>query len=258
MPELAADINGFISQHYARRGPQPSQHAFTPTPDYYAASLVFSDEVTNGLPTPTQSVSMSDASSETCMSSCFDMPTAQTSSTYIESPPASIPYQHVSVPSSPLVCEFARYTGCNAAFDPSDEAGWIEHNVNSHLGSAFPAVCVCWFCDRKFKASSKSRAGPEACYRERMHHIAKHFRRGVTGRQMRPDFFFLDHIYDYGLIDKKTFQKETMQHEAPQLSGLHPAGWRPEGRPMQDQIESSRSRYRGSSTRHRSSQRYHR
>ncbi|KAJ4127216.1 hypothetical protein NW768_008843 [Fusarium equiseti] len=257
MSDLAADINGFISEYHARRGQQPSQHDFTPTPGYYAASLMFSDEAANSHTTPTQSVSMSNTSSETYMSSCFDMPTAQTFSAYIEFPPASITYQQTSVPPSPLVCEFVRYTGCNAVFDSNDESGWIEHNVNSHLGDTFPAVCVCWFCDREFKASSKSWTGTEACYRERMHHIAKHFRKGVTGRQMRPDFFFLDHVHKYGLIDEETFQREAMRHEAPQLSGLHPAGWRPEGRPVQDQIESSRSRHRGSSTRHRVSQRYY-
>ncbi|QPC71730.1 hypothetical protein HYE68_002482 [Fusarium pseudograminearum] len=256
MADLVNDINGFISEHNARRGARPSQHPFTPIPRYYAATLMFSDEGANS--PPTQSISMSNASSSTYMSSCFDMPTPQTSSTHTAPPPpASIPYQQYSVPSSPLVCEFERYTGCNAMFDPNDEAGWIEHIVTFHIGNAFPSVCVCWFCDRKFSASAYSPPSPEACYRQRMHHIAKHFRRGVTGRQIRPDFPFLDHAYNYRLIDEETFQREKMSHEAPQLSGLHPAGWRHEQGPLQGQVEISRSHRRGSSTRNRASQRYY-
>ncbi|KAH6994370.1 hypothetical protein EDB82DRAFT_525448 [Fusarium venenatum] len=255
MGDLVNDINGFISQHNARKGPQPSQHRFTPTPDYYASTLIFSEDGANS--PPTQSVSMSNASSSTYMSSCFDMPTPQSSSTHTEPPPVSIPYQQISVPSSPLVCEFVRYTGCNATFDPNDEAGWIEHIVAFHLGNAFPAVCVCWFCDKGFRASSCSQPDTEACYQKRMRHIAKHFRRGVTERQIRPDFFFLDHAYSCGLIDEETFQREKMSHEAPQLSGLHAAGWRPEQRLSQGQVEIHRSRHRGSSARNRASQRYY-
>jgi hypothetical protein len=256
MTDLVNDINGFISQHNARREPLPSQHPFTPTPRYYASTLIVSEEGANS--PPTQSVSMSNASSSTYMSSCFDMPTPQTSSTRAEPPPASAPYLQLSLPSSPLVCEFVRYTGCNATFDTNDEAGWIQHIATFHLGNTFPTLCVCWFCDREFRASSHSQSDIEACYQKRMHHIAKHFRRGVTGRQIRPDFFFLDHVHNYGLIDEETFQREKICHEAPQLSGLHPTGWRPEQRSLPGQVEISRSRHRGSSTRNRASQRYYR
>ncbi|RGP76037.1 hypothetical protein FLONG3_5428 [Fusarium longipes] len=259
MADFADDIHGFISQHNARKRLQPSQYPFTPAPPgYYPSTLMFSEEDANS--PPTQSVSMSNASSSTYMSSCFDAPTPQTSSNHTEPPPppAFIQYQQISVPSSSLVCEFVRYTGCNATFDPNDEGGWIEHIVTFHLGNVFPAVCVCWFCDREFMASSYNQSDTEACYQKRMHHIAKHFRRGVTERQIRPDFYLLDHLHNYGLINEETFQREKMHHEAPQMSGLHPAGWRPEQRPVQDQIEISRSRHRGSSTRNRASQRYYR
>lgn len=263
MPDLVTDINGFISQHKARRGQQPPQYAFAPTPSgYYAPSLMLSEEATNSH--PPQSVSMSNASSSTNMSSCFDISTSQPSSSHTDPPPASVAYtyqhqyQQVSVPSSPLVCEFINYNGCNATFDANDEAGWIAHIATYHLGNAFPAVCVCWFCDKEFRASSYNQLGTEACYQKRMRHIAKHFRKGLTVRQIRPDFFFLDHIYKYGLIDEETFQREKMYHEAPQMPGLHPAGWRPETRPVQGQVEISRSRHRSSSTRNRASQKYHR
>ncbi|KAF5025001.1 hypothetical protein F66182_2952 [Fusarium sp. NRRL 66182] len=221
MPDLVNEINGFISEHNARRGSRLTRDAFPVTPTYYAPSLMFSE---GGPSTHVGSLNMSANSSSTYMSSCFDRPTVQASSVASASRQSQQP-----AAASPLVCEFIGFESCNAVFDWDDEAGWIAHIANYHLNNIFPGVCVCWFCDHKqFRAASPSQADAEACYRKRMHHIAKHFRDGLSWEDMRPDFFLLNHLRAHGLVREDMFQAATEYHEAPQIPDLYPAGWRPE------------------------------
>jgi hypothetical protein len=202
---------------------------------YYATSLMLSDQTTNG--PPTQSTNMSIASSATYVSSCFDKPTPRT--TYVLTDPAPI--------SPLLVCEFIGLGGCDEVFDSTNEAGWIAHIAEVHLHYMFPATCICWYCDRTFRAPSYSQADTEACYRKRMHHIAKHLRDNpAPGSQMRPDFYFLNHLHDCGLIDEEMFQRATIYHEVPQIPDLYPAGSRPGHDQRPAQVEISLSRHRKS------------
>lgn len=262
MGDLANDINGFISQHNAMRGQRHTQNA-TPAmiPSYYAPSLMLSVRDNND--TLTQSISTSTASSSTFMSSCFDRPTPQTSSVYTEpSPVASLPEPQPYVTPSFLTCEFLGFGDCDVVFGLNDESRWIAHIADFHLRNIFPTVCICWFCDRTFRASSHNQADAETCYRKRMHHIAKHFRNnGLSGRQMRPDFFLLDHLYQNRLINEEMYQRARDYHEASQVQvrNLYPAGWRPDHyRQEPAVVEASRSRHRGSSTRNRAPQGYYR
>ncbi|KAG7407461.1 hypothetical protein DER46DRAFT_373752 [Fusarium sp. MPI-SDFR-AT-0072] len=261
MGDLANDINGFISQHNAMRGQRHTRDAIPAMiPSYYAPSLMLSERDNNG--TPTQSISMSTASSSTFMSSCFDRPTPQTSSVYTEPPPvASLPQSQSYVTPSILTCEFLGFGDCDVVFDSNDESRWIAHIASCHLRNIFPTVCICWFCDREFRASSHNQADAETCYRKRMHHIAKHFRNGLSGRQMRPDFFLLDHLYHHRLINEEMYQRARAYHEASQvqIQNLYPAGWRPDHHNQEPAVvEASRSRHRGSSTRNRAPQGYYR
>ncbi|KAF5649719.1 uncharacterized protein FTJAE_828 [Fusarium tjaetaba] len=229
-------------------------------PSYYAPSLMLSERDNND--TPTQSISMSTASSSTFMSSCFDRPTPQTSSVYTEPPPvASLSESQPYVTPSLLTCEFLGFGDCDVVFDLNDESRWITHIADFHLRNIFPTACICWFCDRTFRASSHSQADAETCYRKRMHHISKHFRNGLSGRQMRPDFFLLDHLYQNRLINEEMYQRARDYHEASQvqIQNLYPAGWRPDHHNQGPAVvEASRSRHRGSSTRKRGPQGYYR
>ncbi|RKK78790.1 hypothetical protein BFJ69_g5265 [Fusarium oxysporum] len=261
MGDLANDINGFITQHNAMRGQRHTRDAIPAMiPSYYAPSLMLSEGDNNG--TPTQSISMSTASSSTFMSSCFDRPTPQTSSVYTEPPPATtVPQSQPYVTPSLLTCEFLGFGDCDFVFDLNDESRWIAHIADFHLRNIFPTVCICWFCDRTFRSSSHNQADAEACYRKRMHHIAKHFRNGLSGRQMRPDFFLLDHLYQNRLIDEEMYQRARAYHEASQvqIQNLYPAGWRPDHRNQEPAVvEASRSRHRGPSNLNRASQGYYR
>ncbi|KAF4450194.1 hypothetical protein F53441_6628 [Fusarium austroafricanum] len=108
--------------------------------------------------------------------------------------------EQTRVAPAPLVCEFIGFSNCDKAFNSGDEAGWIAHIAKDHL---------------IYRASSHSQTDTEACYRKRMHHIAKHLRNGLSGSQMRPDFFLLDHLHKYRLIDDEMFCKAQAYHEAP-------------------------------------------
>lgn len=133
---------------------------------------------------------------------------------------------------SRLVCEWVRYSKCRATFDPYDVEGWIKHNANEHLSKEYPVYSICWFCDEyKFQAFSDSRDDRRQAYNDRMRHIAGHFHEheGVTAHDMRPDFFFLNHLNDNNLISRRAFEKAKAQTEVPQPNGmeLYPAGSRP-------------------------------
>jgi hypothetical protein len=217
MSDLANDINSFITQHNSRRTQQHASDALPAMlPSYYVPSLMFQDIEPNGLPDmPTSGIS-------TSMTSLFDRSLPQVG--YDEPHRAALPRQSYVGP-APLVCEFTGIGKCDKAFESRDEAGWITHIAKDHLNYRFPTTCICWFCDDQFRASSHSQSDTETSYRKRMHHIAKHLRNGLLITQMRPDLFFLEHLYKNGLVNDETYHKTRAYHEAP-IPGLYPAGWR--------------------------------
>lgn len=76
---------------------------------------------------------------------------------------------------------------------------------------------------------------------------------------MRPDFFFLDHVYQHGLISEEVFQWARRFHEVPQIPNLYPAGWRPgQEEEVVVEAEVNRSHRRRLSGRDRGPQGYYR
>jgi hypothetical protein len=220
MSDLANELSGFISQHNARRQQRASDAPPTIPPNYYAPSLILSHSGTNG--PPGQSTASSSVSAY--MSSGLGRLAPQTF-TYTYPTAAQLPQPSGSP--TPLVCEFRNFGNCEKTFDPGDESGWITHIAKHHLRYHFPAIVACWFCDRQFRASSDSQTDTEACYRKRMHHIAKHLRNGLSGSQTRPDLFLLNHLCEHGLISEEMVLKAQAYNEVP-MPSLYPASWRSE------------------------------
>ncbi|KAF7562602.1 hypothetical protein G7046_g1537 [Stylonectria norvegica] len=197
-----ADIHVWIGNYQASRGTRiiPEQSA-VPRSYMYAESLDISEP---GRRVPrSQHSRVSSASGATAHSAYFDTYYAETVSSVSTAPPLGGPTpslrERPAVPTpSLLVCEFVRYHRCPYTFEPDNEEGWISHVSEQHLGFNFPAYCMCWFCPSTFEAISGEPVDRAACYRDRMHHIAGHFRRGATGNDMRPDFYFVDHAGDPG------------------------------------------------------------
>lgn len=128
---------------------------------------------------------------------------------------AATPWRPALDTASPrLPCEFRVWSSCAARFALDQVEAWIDHAAVQHLDGLYPATSICWFCDEvSFTAPSRRRVDRSLAYRERMHHIAGHFRDGMTAAGMRPDFYFLDHVYDCGLIDEAAFERARQESE---------------------------------------------
>lgn len=112
-----------------------------------------------------------------------------------------------------IPCEFARYTGCTATFDAFTQAeAWIEHELEVHLDGQGPPACLCWFCD-DFKFVVGPAGDRRETFRARMMHIVGHFQAGAAAGAVRPDFFFLDHVRERGLIGGEVVEKERRVRE---------------------------------------------
>lgn len=141
-----------------------------------------------------------------------------------------------------MPCEFARYTGCSATFDAFTQVeAWIRHELEDHLGWEPPPTCLCWFCDDfKFVTGLTGHGDNKENFRSRMVHISDHFQWGtVDSRGIRPDFFFLDYLWKKGMIAQEVFEREAGVHEAVQVDGLRPRGYKT--RRMLEREEESRA-----------------
>ncbi|KAH8125438.1 hypothetical protein ACSS6W_010552 [Trichoderma asperelloides] len=123
-------------------------------------------------------------------------------------------------PGPQLPCEFYGYDDCEETFDLNNVNGWVQHICGHHLIWRLPRDCICWFCDDAvFRTVDETADEREHNYRARMHHIADHYARGATTSDIRPDFYFLDHLRDIGLVSERNFRIYKDWHEAPQPKG---------------------------------------
>ncbi|KAK4189908.1 hypothetical protein QBC35DRAFT_124347 [Podospora australis] len=132
--------------------------------------------------------------------------------------------EQASQPQQQLWCEFQDLHNCNARFQLDEQRAWIEHHVE-HLFNRYPRQSTCWFCndppfvaDRPLDAYSK--------FVERMQHIHRHIIEddGLTNESVRPDFHFLNHLHNEGLIDEETYRHAMNYDELPrsyQLPGAN-------------------------------------
>ncbi|KAK2780389.1 hypothetical protein CKAH01_00333 [Colletotrichum kahawae] len=160
-------------------------------------------------------------------------------------------------PSSPrrLGCEFISWTDCQRTFGlEQDEVNqWIRHIEDDHLGRNYPSICLCWFCDDVEYRSEQS-MDPRMNFETRMRHIADHILEGYHFENRRPDFHFLDHVYNMGSISPEAFALAKGQSEGPVApAGVYPSGFRPAARQTRPEAVvyiANSSRRRQRDTRH--------
>ena len=156
-------------------------------------------------------------------------------------------------------CEFAGFTDCPQRFEIGEEEAWIHHIMGAHLQNILPNESRCWFCDHaKFVTRSNQFAAKQACFRQRMHHIAHHIREDVNirGLRIRPDFELLDHLERHQLISAEIAAEAKLYSEMPHTSMFNdeiPEAARRK-RPERVIIENSRG---GGGRRQRKNQQYH-
>ena len=199
-----------------------------------------------------------DRSSDTCSvssSACTDIPRNGPEPLHRQRPPLPLPSPW-SVPAPLMPCEFHWYDDCQVQLGLHDVDDLVDHILMVHLNETPPPYSICWFCDQgKFKSVTESPEEREAAYRRRMAHIASHFRNGLTVAEIRPDFFFLEHLHNNGLIADAKFQEakgwsELDRYLASMNRTLPPTAGG--GMPMQIEIEvANRSRRGGASRSHR-------
>ncbi|GKT50013.1 uncharacterized protein ColSpa_10194 [Colletotrichum spaethianum] len=126
-----------------------------------------------------------------------------------------------------LHCEFQPWTGCQQQFRLDEVDDWIRHTEDEHLQENFPAECICWFCD-DFVFSVQQCPDAGLNFTNRMRHIADHILDGYHFEQRRPDFHYLDHVYQTGKISHQAFEQAAGTSEGPRHRGaFYPSGWRP-------------------------------
>ncbi|KAH7136249.1 hypothetical protein EDB81DRAFT_77383 [Dactylonectria macrodidyma] len=212
-------IQGWLDEFHMRRSRVmlygvPSLNQM-PQAHYYACH-VMSDSGHGPMDIPEHhrrscSRSSSSSSGSTSRSSLFEETEVQITPSRSSSIDHMVGFQRQTTPNlgtSRLPCEFVRYHDCGATFDIDDEEGWIAH-IAHHLCNKFPPHCICWFCNREFVAQSDSLADCWVSYHARMLHIAQHFRiQHLVASQIRPDFFFLDHLHHHMLIRVDMYNHE--------------------------------------------------
>ncbi|PTB61813.1 hypothetical protein BBK36DRAFT_1190443 [Trichoderma citrinoviride] len=212
---LTEDVYGFLQEHQEKKvrstavGSSEYTHLdLLPKAQRYAFTL---SEDSRSHPSETHVSSV--VSGETRRSSIFDQPG------YSSSTSSVLPGRQRRLP-----CEFYWYGDCEETFDLHDIDGWVRHVADRHLDMMLPANCKCWFCDDwVFRAEPDTVQERQLCYTDRMHHIADHYRHGARTIDVRPDFDFLDHLWEHDLISRGDFQYIKDFHEAPQpRHGINP------------------------------------
>ncbi|KPM45801.1 hypothetical protein AK830_g811 [Neonectria ditissima] len=246
-----AHINGWIRDFNDRSSGRNLFVSDMPRQTYYAPSIMSESQVprsntswaTSATPYQDDVFDGTDSGSFYSMSTAPSLNGPQRQRQFL---PIPAPAHAAAPPASRLVCEFVGYHSCDETFSVDEEDAWIEH-VAYHLHYIFPAITICWFCNEEYRARSGSNADFRACFRERMYHIADHFRRGLGVDQMRPDHYFLNHLHQYGLITDDQFNHGRDFHELPQTENLYPAGWRP---PTEERVVVQEDRRRSRQSRH--------
>lgn len=128
-----------------------------------------------------------------------------------------------------LPCEFVGYHDCGHSFALDETDQWIEHCI-VHLQDHLPMICMCWYCDDILFDARQLRQDKQSNFRDRMEHIRDHIRdEHYTAHDMRPDFYFLEHLRKYGLITEAVhyLAREWNDSPVPFIGGLHNHNFKP-------------------------------
>lgn len=129
-----------------------------------------------------------------------------------------------------LPCEFSRYALCTEWFHAEDTHTWVEHVITDHLHNKVPSKCCCWFCDDFKFDVAKTGVDQYTNFTWRMDHIREHLiGDGYTIARSRPDFDFLDHLWNEKLISQSTFDEARNWQDGPpsRVKGLYAYDFEP-------------------------------
>jgi hypothetical protein len=111
-------------------------------------------------------------------------------------------------------CPFG-FVGCELSFDPTQTDAYISHTVTHFFDHGPPPKTVCIFCPQTFE----NRNDRVANWRERMRHIADHYRRLARTEHTRPDFFVIEYMRKKRIISYEDYKWVTGHTERRDCDG---------------------------------------
>ncbi|KAI1132143.1 hypothetical protein F5Y10DRAFT_6087 [Nemania abortiva] len=121
-----------------------------------------------------------------------------------------------------LPCEFVGYSNCEQRFALNEVDLWIEHIISDHLQGSLPDKVICWFCDDYIFDSNRV-GNRHLNFQQRMWHIRDHFWDGGVGvHNMRPDYYFNEHLRRSRLIPDHVYHSVRRYTEVPQPNWIIP------------------------------------
>ena len=112
-------------------------------------------------------------------------------------------------------CPFG-FVGCDLSFNPTQTDAYISHTVTHFYDHGPPPKTVCIFCPQTFE----NRNDRVANWRERMRHIADHFRRLERFEHTGPDFFLIEYMRMKRIISHEDYKWATGHTERRICDGL--------------------------------------
>ncbi len=135
-----------------------------------------------------------------------------------------------------LVCEF-EFVGCSLSFHPAQIYSWISHNASHFCGHHPPSKTCCTFCDRV----SESIDNPVSSWKQRMRHMADHFRNFERREDIRPDFFVIEYMQKKCLLSAEDYKYAIRRTERPSYDGLVGLGFKSSEFNRKEEMEQSLS-----------------
>ena len=161
------------------------------------------------------------------------------------------------LPRPVLMCEFAPLGLCAETFGCDDTQIWLGHIAGYHLHWNLPSHSICWFCDQEF--SSKDTGSLREAFVRRLEHIKAHIiEDGYTAKDMRRDYFLLEHVYCHGLLPEIIYRRARECDEGPSTPGIVDYNYKPPERRSYKELDLRVIHDVGKEERHRRRRERHR
>lgn len=112
-------------------------------------------------------------------------------------------------------CPF-EFVGCELSFHPTQIDAYISHTITHFFDHRPPPKTICIFCPQIFENPNDRVAN----WRERMRHIADHYRRLERFEHSGPDFFVIEYMRQKRIISGDDYKWATRHTERHDCDGL--------------------------------------
>ncbi|KAH8767870.1 hypothetical protein BGZ57DRAFT_717198, partial [Hyaloscypha finlandica] len=123
-----------------------------------------------------------------------------------------------------LDCEFG-FVGCGLSFHPDGIDEWISHSSTHFYSFGPPPTTACIFCDTLFESGGDR----VRTWKNRMRHIADHYRQLSRRSDARPDFWTIEYMRMKRIITQEDYKSAIRHTERPYCDGLVPFGYETKG-----------------------------